>query len=96
MNESRPHDDDSTDTEPAAYTVHHIPESAAERAVDRFNRKAALLDEGEDVAASGTLYVFDTLLDEVDDTAVFLVDGEPAGEWLNGRIDRMKVTPGDD
>jgi len=41
MNESRPHDDDSTDTEPAAYTVHHIPESAAERAEEMAERLLA-------------------------------------------------------
>lgn len=91
-------DDDSTDDERNGYAVYHLPEAAAERAVERFKRKAARIEAGaDDVAASGTVYLQDTLHDEASDGPVtFLIDGEPLGSWLNGRVDRMKIEADDE
>jgi len=88
------HTDD--DDEPNSYTVHHITEAAAERAVERFEAKADAIEAGaDDVAASGAVFIQDALLDEATD-ATYLIDGQPLGEWLGGRVDRMKVTADDD
>jgi hypothetical protein len=87
--------DDSTepdhDTTAGGYTVHHIDEDAAKRAVRRFQAKADRAETGERVAASGTVYIEDALLEEVDDGARYLIDGEPLGSWLAGRVDRMVI-----
>jgi len=98
MSMHEPTDDETeteTETESNSYTVHHITEADAERAVERFEEKAAAIEAGaDDVAASGAVFLQDALLDEATEAA-FLVDGEPLGSWLNGRVDRMKV-PADD
>ena len=83
--------DESTDDELTGTAIYAIPEPAAERAVERFKEKAALADDGEACALSDRYYIQDALLDEVDDTATYLIDGEPLGSWLNGRIDRMVI-----
>jgi len=83
--------DESTDDELTGTAIYAIPEPAAERAVERFREKAAAADAGEACALSDRYYIQDALLDEVDDTATYLIDGEPLGSWLNGRIDRMVI-----
>jgi hypothetical protein len=87
--------DDSTDLEPTSddgYTVHHIDADAAERAVERFERKAAAADAGEDVGLSDRLFIEDELLAETADESTFLIDGEPLGSWLAGTsVDRRRI-----
>ena len=86
-------DGDSIEPEPTAYTVHHVPEPAAERAVDRFRRKVERLERGDtnDVATSGVVYLEDSLHEVTDGPGMFLVDGEPLDEWLDGRLDETTV-----
>lgn len=87
--DGRTEHDSSSDA--GGYTVHHIDAAAAERAVARFQRKAERAEAGERVATSGEVYIEDALLEEISDEARFLIDGEPLGSWVAGRVDRMTV-----
>jgi hypothetical protein len=86
-------DDGSTDPDPANYSVHHVAEAEAERAVDRFRRKVDRIEAGEanDVTASGPVYLHDSLHEVLHGPDVYLVDGQPLDEWLGGRVEETRV-----
>jgi len=86
-------DDDRTEAN--SYTVHHIAETDAVRALKRFKAKAEAVEAGEYPAVSGTVHVKDSMFDELTDVMI-LVDGIPFSSWINGRADRMKVTADDE
>ena len=95
MSDDTPTHDGRTESEhesdAGGYTVHHIDKAAAERAVARFQAKADRADAGERVATSSAVYIQDALLEEVDDESWYLIDGEPLGSWLAGRVDQMRI-----
>jgi hypothetical protein len=86
-------DDDRTEAN--SYTVHYIAESDARRALKRFKAKAEAVEAGEYPAVSDTVHVKDSMFDELTDVMI-LIDGEPLDSWINGRVDRMKVTADDE
>jgi hypothetical protein len=78
------------------FTVHHIDEQAAERAVDEFRKKADRADDGEDVGLRGRIFIEDELLAQTADESTFLIDGEPLGSWLADRVDRRVIDTSDE
>ena len=77
-----------------SYTVNHLSEADAEAAVDAFEARVDRIEAGEanEVTASGTVFLEDEIHDIVSDgPTVYLVDGEPLAEWLDGRVEETRV-----
>lgn len=79
-------DEPPTDEKPTVPVFYHIPQAAADRAIERFKHRREY-----DKAPARTKWLAEYIYDEIEEKHVFWVEDEPLDDYAESRVESTTI-----